>query len=164
MQSSESVLNRVVNQMPPATSEDRPLSILQRFCDVAFTTAILIVTDCLIRMVPFGTIARRVQSELLWRASDAETQAAARRVRWAISAAVRRIPWTVPCLAQALAGNRLLARRGVPSELWLGVRPAQGRSLDAHAWLVADGQILTGAASEEEFEPLHSWITSAPRR
>jgi len=129
--------------------------LFQRLHRAAVAAAVLVLVDCLIRMVPFGVIARRIEAEMRWRTSPAEAEVASQQVKWALAAAQRRIPWTVPCLALAVTANRLLARRGVPSELWLGVRPAGTSTIDAHAWLVAEGRVITGSAGKPQFTPLH---------
>ncbi|MEE8469670.1 MAG: lasso peptide biosynthesis B2 protein, partial [Planctomycetota bacterium] len=64
-------------------------------------------------------------------ASDPEPDL--RRVRWAVNAASRLLPGT-RCLAQALAGQVLLARRGVPTSLRIGVERSS-EAMSAHAWL-----------------------------
>lgn len=59
-----------------------------------------------------------------------------------------------PCLVQALAARWLLARRGIASDLHIGVLKSNG-ALEAHAWLERNGQVLVGgAASPTVFHPL----------
>ena len=71
----------------------------------------------------------------------------------AVQAAARFVP-AATCLTQALALRALLARRGRPSTLTLGVRhPA--RSVEAHAWLEADGRIVLGDPGTTPFARLH---------
>lgn len=83
-------------------------------------------------------------------ASDPEPDL--RSVRWAVSAASRLLPGT-RCLAQALAGQVLLARRGVPTSLRIGVERSSG-AMSAHAWLERDGRAVLGEARPDEFTPL----------
>lgn len=61
------------------------------------------------------------------------------------------------CLVRALALQRILSKRGYPSELRIGVaRTAKG--FEAHAWLVDGTEILVGAGQEaNEFRVLASW-------
>ena len=75
-----------------------------------------------------------------------------RRVRWAVGAASRLLPGT-RCLAQALAGQVVLARRGVPTRLRIGVGRSSG-AMSAHAWLERDGRAVLGEARSDEFTPL----------
>ena len=58
----------------------------------------------------------------------------------------RNVPWNAVCLPQAMAAKAMLARRGCGSSFRLGADfDAQGRII-AHAWLVAGGTIVVGAA------------------
>ena len=66
-----------------------------------------------------------------------------RRVSNAIERAARIVPWRCVCLPQAMAGKLMLALRGYPSTVRLGVSRATG-VLQAHAWLEAGGTIVTG--------------------
>lgn len=78
-------------------------------------------------------------------ADDAVTDSHAdgyREAGRAVGAIARRIPGESTCLAQALAGQRMLARRRLPNELHLGV--ASGRELRAHAWLTSGGRPVVG--------------------
>lgn len=74
------------------------------------------------------------------------------RVRWAVSRASRLLPGT-RCLPQALAGQVLLARRGVPVNLRIGVGHGE-EGFAAHAWLERDGKTVLGEARPGEFTPL----------
>jgi hypothetical protein len=142
----------------------RPSSPMRAALSVAAAAFTLVICDVLIRAGAFGTLARRVERALA-RESSRDSVAAVRHVKWAIDAAHRRLPWTVPCLATAIAANRLLAWRGIASELWLGVRTNETTRIDAHAWLLAEGKVVTGAAGKDAFRPLHALVTApAPRR
>ncbi len=93
---------------------------------------------------------QRIGSGARGAASDPELDLG--RVRWAISAASRLLPGT-RCLAQALAGQVLLARRGVPTSLRIGVERSS-EAMSAHAWLEQDGRVVLGEARPDEFTPL----------
>jgi len=67
------------------------------------------------------------------------------RLAWA----VRRVAHIVPmatCLTRALALQIILARKGVPAELVLGVGRSASDEFLAHAWLEKDGQIVIGGS------------------
>jgi hypothetical protein len=69
------------------------------------------------------------------------------RIAWAVRVA----SWVVPfasCLTRAQTGQVLLARRGVASTLILGIGPAGGDRMAAHAWLVCSGRVVLGAETE----------------
>lgn len=78
-----------------------------------------------------------------------------KRVVWAVSAASRRLPRTGNCLAEALATQVMLGRRGYAAALRIGVaRNGKGEFI-AHAWLEADGKVLIGGMqSPSRFVPL----------
>lgn len=76
-----------------------------------------------------------------------------RRVRRAVEGGARNVPWNAVCLPQAMAAKALLARRGHPSSLHLGLRQKDSK-LDAHAWLEAGGTIVVGARGMQEMTPI----------
>lgn len=54
--------------------------------------------------------------------------------------------WRSMCLEKALAGKWMLRRRGIASTMYVGMA-RQGEAFVAHAWLVSEGQTLTGAGT-----------------
>ena len=68
----------------------------------------------------------------------------ARRVGVSIGRISARVPWRASCLVQALAARNWLARRGIESSLFVGVRKGATRDLEAHAWLVSGDDVITG--------------------
>ena len=67
----------------------------------------------------------------------------------------RRVP-AASCLTQALALQYLLARRGLHSELRIGVRK-EGRDFRAHAWLVTGEKVSIGGGSQlDSYVPILS--------
>ena len=71
----------------------------------------------------------------------------------AILRASRRSPWRTKCLEQALAGKFLLKTRGLRSTIFFGVAisPGDAKALKAHAWLVCNGQVVTGGRGLDTF-------------
>lgn len=67
------------------------------------------------------------------------------RVARAVARAGRSVP-RATCLAQALAGQVLLERRGHPARLRIGFRWSDDRRLEGHAWVESAGRIVTGGA------------------
>ncbi|MBS0314501.1 MAG: lasso peptide biosynthesis B2 protein [Proteobacteria bacterium] len=65
------------------------------------------------------------------------------RIARVIGIAARRTPWPTTCLRQALLLHHLLARRGIDSELRIGVRTASD-GFAAHAWVERHGAVLIG--------------------
>ena len=73
----------------------------------------------------------------------------------AIETAGRHLPGCRHCLSQALAAKILLARRGCPAGLRIGVAHGNSGNLKAHAWLVAQDQVLIGGRLNlAEYTPL----------
>jgi hypothetical protein len=137
----------------------RPANLLHATLEATLAAAVLIAADVFVRVVPFDRIARRIEQKLRGTTGPARTELAIGRVTWAVAAAHRRLAW-IPCLATAVAANRLLAWRGVASELWLGVRADDQATIAAHAWLEAHGSVVTGAAQKKAFQPLHALVTA----
>ena len=80
----------------------------------------------------------------------------ASRIGKLVASAASATPWQSRCLAQVLVVQRLLARRNIPGQLYLGVRKGSEDNTDpaglsAHAWLQCDEQIVNGAAGQERF-------------
>ncbi|KEP71394.1 hypothetical protein DL1_07340 [Thioclava dalianensis] len=70
-----------------------------------------------------------------------------REIAWSVGAAARLVP-VASCLTQALAGQYLLAQRGVASDLRLSLPAGQGDAFRPHAWLLHEGQIVLGGSAE----------------
>jgi hypothetical protein len=125
----------------------------------------LVRARLLVRWLPFRRLARQ-----LGRPSDAARPALSegegrivQRVSWAVQAVARHVAGGFVCLPQAIAAQRMLRRRGVPSTIHLGValderRPA---GLAAHAWLCAGEKFVTGEEESRRHRPLASFV-SAP--
>ena len=117
-----------------------------------FAEAVLLLTIArvAVKVIPFRFIARSIGTLVPVAAGpddrkpsevDAET---ARRVRWAIGAAVRRAPFELLCLPRSVAAHRMLTRRRVPAVLHFGIiRTPDGLS-PGHAWVDAGGVEVVG--------------------
>jgi hypothetical protein len=97
-------------------------------------------------------------------AVDQSSRAVARRIGWALRAASGRSPWHSTCLAQALAGTRMLRRRGIPGTLTMGVARStvESSGLEAHAWLSCSSVILTGADGCERYRVIAKFTLNLP--
>ena len=85
----------------------------------------------------------------------APRHAVAHTIARSVRSVARRRPLRAVCLPQAMAGQWMLRRRGVPSRLWFGVRkgPDAG-GLEYHAWLTVDGECVLGGGETETFTAL----------
>jgi Transglutaminase-like superfamily len=79
----------------------------------------------------------------------------AKRAVWAVGAAGQYLPAGVgTCLTQALAAQVLLAWRGHPALLHIGVVRKEGEEFHAHAWLESGGEVVIGGHQLERYTPL----------
>jgi hypothetical protein len=76
------------------------------------------------------------------------------RVRRAVTIGARTVPWNAVCLPQAIAAKAMLAWRGCGSSVHLGADFDGYSKLTAHAWLVAGGTVVVGAAGISGVAPL----------
>ena len=74
-------------------------------------------------------------------------------VACSIRQAAAHTPWQSVCLPQALTAYRMLHRRGVPGQLYLGLRKdtKSADPLEAHAWAKAGDTIITGGKGHEAY-------------
>ena len=89
-------------------------------------------------------------------------QAQARAVGWALRVASQYTPWKSNCLAQAIAGKRMLHRRKLSSTLVLGVRKGEQDELEAHAWLDCGSITLTGGHDHAGYSVVSSFPDEQP--
>ena len=89
--------------------------------------------------------------------SVAPVSRVADRIGWAITAIAKDWPRSMSCLVQAVAAEAMLRRRGIASDLRLGVRNDRNKAdpFSAHAWLERDGLVLIGELDDlSEFHVL----------
>jgi hypothetical protein len=77
-----------------------------------------------------------------------------------VAQAANHTPWQSRCLVQVLVAQRLLARRGIPGQLYLGVKKNTATA-EAHAWLQCGERIVNGGGSQEQFKVVTSYSWSA---
>lgn len=115
--------------------------------------ACLLIARVSVRIIRFPRIARRLGTFVSPTDARADAKSTtshsdhlvAREIRWAVSRAVRRVPFRAVCLPQALAARSMLRRRGIPCAVHFGGALAtDSSSLDSHAWLEAAGVEVTG--------------------
>lgn len=80
------------------------------------------------------------------------------RVRWAVTAAARRVPWRAVCFQQGIAVQRMLCHRGIAAELHYGVAkaldPSRAGDLEAHVWVTAGAVTVIGGEVAARFTPI----------
>jgi hypothetical protein len=75
------------------------------------------------------------------------------RLVWLVEIAGRYTPLTVTCLKQALVLSCVLGRRGIAATLLIGVA-RKTETLNAHAWLEHNGQVICGQPAGDGFTTL----------
>ena len=107
----------------------------------------------------FKRLAKSLQHHLdqpASRALDSGQLNRAAEIGKLVATAARYTPWQSRCLVQVLVVQRLLARRKIPGQFYLGVRKGgegvdDPTGLSAHAWLQCDDVIVNGGAGHEEY-------------
>lgn len=82
----------------------------------------------------------------------------ARRGAMLVAIAARVSPLRISCLPRSVALWRLLRRRGLDAEIRLGVQPAGGDGLAAHAWVEVGGEPVSDPG--EHFSPFSRGVTA----
>jgi hypothetical protein len=96
------------------------------------------------------------QAMALLKSRGEDGEADAQRLREAtavgrdVERVARHLPWHPTCLRQALAAQRMLTGRGIPSRLHLGVSIAH----EAHAWVTVAGHPVVGDVELERYVAL----------
>ncbi len=74
------------------------------------------------------------------------------RVRWAVNAVARRVPWKSTCLVESIAAKLMLRRRGIPCTLYLGAARDDSRQICYHAWVRSGDSIVAGGPIEKSYK------------
>ena len=126
---------------------------------LAETAATLAVASFAICVLPFRSVVGAIASRQVRGRVAADARAfQIKRVRWAVEACARRLPWRIVCFQKGLAVQRLLARRGIPTALHYGVAQDWERGLIAHVWVTHGGEAIIGG----EEAPRHTCLATYP--
>ena len=113
----------------------------------------LVAIKLALKILPFHVVYRLHQR---WTCSPARRPAAGLASPAEVVRATERVSYYVPggrnCLARALTGKLLLARRGHDALLRLGAARMDDK-IQAHAWLEYEGKILIGQEAAGQFTP-----------
>ena len=116
-----------------------------------------LMAEALIDLVAASIALRRRSFEQLVAQSAPEGRGAdvatARRIERVIRGWARRLPWNPMCFEQALAAQRLLARRGLKATYHYGSRRGD-RDLEAHVWLSSGDVPVVGHRNADDFVEL----------
>jgi hypothetical protein len=97
-----------------------------------------------LKLLPLQTLRRllaRIAQPI--RTLQQAEKASVDKVAWAVMVASHYIPGA-RCLAQGLATQVLLERRGYPTLLRIGFTRARGGQMSAHAWVESEGRVAIG--------------------
>lgn len=102
---------------------------------------------------PFAKTAPRlgVKSMESPEAAGAQELEVARNVTRAIRVMSRCTPWKSTCMVRAVAGLRMLEKRGIESTLYMGVARDRAGKMVAHAWLRSGEQYVSGDDAMQGF-------------
>jgi hypothetical protein len=100
-------------------------------------------------------LARRAPTRVAHVGADGRSLDEARRLAWVVDGTARRGPWKANCLQRSLVLWWFLLRRGIASEIRIGVRrrpgaPSGARELDFHAWVECQGLVLNDRSDVRE--------------
>lgn len=112
--------------------------------------------------VPFKWIAPLLGDHMVetTQALGSHAEAHILRIGWDVRAVASRTPWESACLAQAIAANCMLQRRGISSTLYLGMAKGESEEWQAHAWLRCGPHILTGGPGHSKFAVVSTFAKS----
>jgi Transglutaminase-like superfamily len=99
-----------------------------------------------VTFVPVRKILMTVAPE-----TDARSDTDLARISWAVETAGRIVPTGKNCLVRAIAGRAMLARRGISSQIRLGIAKNSPDILTGHAWLECRDRIITGEGEHLSF-------------
>ena len=96
----------------------------------------------------------KVPSKELIPKQTAAARISVRHIIWAVTVVGRYLHGKGGCLPQALAAQILLRKHGFPSAFKIGVARNGEASLQAHAWLENEGEVLIGKLQTENYQAL----------
>lgn len=120
----------------------------------------LIVARVQLAIVPFPRLARSMGGFTAPKHAaeisaatvlNAQKQAVAKRIGWAVASAARHLPFSAVCLPQAMAARQMLRRRHIGGVIHFGTAFGEALTLEAHAWLDVDGVEVTGYPVGKQF-------------
>lgn len=114
-----------------------------------YTFLILNTIRLALWLLPFGTIRQQLKTVMsAWICGEEEEPVSVDFITWTISVAGYYAPGGAKCLARALTTQLLLNRYGHVHSLHIGVAKGDSRTLEAHAWIEYQGQVIVGGSNE----------------
>lgn len=131
------------------------ISLLQRLEWRIEAGAALALATFLIALVPLRLWAGSLGNLGSFPQSDNEPSpeqfCQARLVSRSVRATACLVPFRAACLPQAMAARWMMARRGIPSRIVLGLHAADENDREFHAWVMCGDQCVLGGGGLEKF-------------
>ena len=129
------------------TSSERRLLVSALFRLVAIRVGMWVI--------PLRVLLRRLHKMAVERDRLSESNPLPpERIVWAIRVVSRYLQGTMNCLVQAFATQSMLARRGHPARVRIGVAKDECGQLKAHAWVECEGKIVIGGVGMSQYTAL----------
>ena len=140
--------------MPGTMPKEPALARLRRLASrdgllLAEAFGTLAIASLAIRLLPVRRVAAAAGRSVA-ESGVADVQTVA-RVRWAVEAWGRRVPWRAVCFQRGLAVHWMLRRRGIASLLHYGVGRVDSERLAAHVWVSVGGRDVIGGEEAPKF-------------
>ncbi|AIQ11466.1 lasso peptide biosynthesis B2 protein [Paenibacillus durus] len=94
---------------------------------------------------------------------DASHTPSMRHIAISINTISKYTPWDSKCLVRAIAGMKMLERRGISSTLYLGTTKDHSGNLIAHAWLRSGPYYISGAEEMHQFTVVDKFAKTSNR-
>jgi hypothetical protein len=78
-------------------------------------------------------------------------------IKTTLSRCRKYLPWAKKCLTQAIVAKLMLRKRKIDAIMYLGVAKKNDQ-LKAHAWVVCNDIIVTGASDYSQFSPVEWFV------
>jgi len=104
----------------------------------------LIALTGLVEIIPFSKLSELITAQSKERHKSADDSQTTQKVVNAIEIASRYTPRRSTCLVKSLTAYYLLTKNKIPVEMCIGVKLGLPGQLDAHAWIVYQGEVILG--------------------
>lgn len=126
---------------------------------LAESVVTLAVASIAIRLLPFRRVVSAASRTSHYRVADRGSSAQIARVRWAVEACARRLPWKIVCFQKGVAMQTMLRRRGIVTALHYGVAQNQEQGLSAHVWVTYGDEAIIGGDRASEYTCLATFVS-----
>jgi hypothetical protein len=133
----------------------RQLLLLEASLSVSLTTLA-------VQFLPFSRSVR-ISAHPLRQTPVQDANLVVEKVRWAVEAAARNLPWRIVCFQKGLAAQSMLRRRGHAAKLHYGVQQSPDGILRAHVWVGLGTEQVIGGDESKGFSCVAVFPADCPR-